>query len=290
MNSIKRTAALVWRGFMSLLLMLVLVLNGCAISFGYRHADWLITRQLDHYLDLTSNQRRIVNARLQPLLLRHRAEALPQYEQFLNDLQARISRGLTPEDLDWVFSSYDRFRADLFERAIPDGGQLAAQLKDNQIKYLERVFRKEEAQADHQAQRPASARLDERTKKGIALAEEWLGPLGREQSARLGDLIRALPDSQPTWWQYRRQRHEEVLALLRSSSSADQIAGRLRYLFVHADEAAPAGYLKMMKDMRGALARLVLDVDRMLTPAQRRHAILSIQKVIDELHGLSRTS
>ena len=280
----------VTRRLTGLLLTLVLLLSGCALSFGYRHADWLITRQLDHYLDLTSGQRRIVNARLQPLLLRHRTEALPQYEQFLKDLQARISRGLTPEDVEWSFASYDRFRADLFERAIPEGGELATLLNNDQITYLERVFHQEEAQAAHLEKRTTSTRLEDRTKKGMAMAEEWLGPFNREQSARLRGMILALPDSQPTWWQYRRQRHEEVLSLLRTSASAEQIAGTLRYLFVDADHTAPAGYLKMMTEMRASLTRLVLEVDRMVTPLQRRHALLSIQKVIDELHVLTRHS
>jgi hypothetical protein len=272
------------------LLTLLLLVSGCALSFGYRHADWLISRQLDHYLDLTSNQRGVLKARLQPLLLRHRAEALPRYEQFLQDVQARVSRGLTAADMDWTFASYDRFREDLFERAIPEGGQLVTLLKDKQIQYLERVFRKEEAQAEDLTQRPAAVRLDERTTRGVAMAEEWLGPLSREQSGRLRELIRALPDSQQVWWQYRRQRHEELVALLRTSTSPDQIMGTLRKMFVHSDQTAPAAYLKMMSEMRAALTHLALEVDRMLTPIQRRHALLSIQKVIDELHALTRNS
>lgn len=268
--------------------MLVLLVSGCALSFGYRHADWLISRQLDHYLDLTSSQRRIVKSRLQPLLLRHRMEALPQYEQFLKDLQGRISRGLSVADVEWTFASYDRFRQDLFERAIPEGGQLATLLKDKQVQYLERVFHKEESQAEHMIQEPVAARLDERTKKGVAIAEEWLGPLSREQSSRLRALILALPDNQPMWLQYRRQRHEELLALLRNPASADQVTGTLRKMFVYSDQDAPPGYLKMMEDMRAGLTNLVLEVDRTLTPSQRRHAILSLQRVIDELHTLTR--
>jgi hypothetical protein len=46
----------------------------------------------------------------------------------------------------------------------------------------------------------------------------------------------------------------------------------------------------MMSEMRAALTHLALEVDRMLTPIQRRHALLSIQKVIDELHALTRNS
>ena len=279
------------RLFMGLaVLTLLLLVSGCALSFGYRHADWLISRQLDHYLDLTSSQRGALKAHLQPLLLQHRAEALPRYEQFLQDLHARVSRGLTAADMEWTFASYDRFREDLFERAIPEGGELVTLLNDKQIQHLERVFRKEAAQAEDLTQKPVTARLEERTKKGVAMAEEWLGPLSREQSGRLRDLIRALPDSQPIWWQYRRQRHEELVALLHTSTSPDQIMGALRKMFVHADQTAPAGYLKMMSEMRAALTHLALEVDRMLTPIQRRHALLSIQKVIDELHALTGNS
>lgn len=277
------------RRLTGLLVALAMIVSGCALSFGYRHADWLISRQLDHYLDLTSNQRGIVKARLQPLLLRHRQEALPQYEQFLKDLQSRVSRGLAPADVEWTFASYDRFREDLFERAIPEGSQLIGLLKDKQIRYLERVFRTEEAQAERQLQGAAAARLDERTKKGLSLAEDWLGSLSGEQSRRLRELIRALPDSQPVWWGYRRQRHEELLALLRSPLPPDQVTGTLRKMFVHPDQSAPAAYLSMTADMRAALTRLVLDLDRMLTPIQRRHALRSIQKVIDDLHALARS-
>ncbi len=277
------------RRLTGLMVALAMIVSGCALSFGYRHADWLISRQLDHYLDLTSNQRGIVNARLQPLLLRHRLEALPQYEQFLIDVQSRVGRGLTPADVEWTFASYDHFRADLFERAIPEGSQLIALLKDKQIRYLERVFRTEEAQAERQIQGPAALRLEERTKKGLSLAEDWLGSLSREQSSRLRELILALPDSQPVWWGYRRQRHEELLALLRSPLPPDQMVGTLRKIFVHPDQSTPAAYLSMTADMRAALTRLVLELDRMLTPVQRRYALRSIQKVIDDLHALARS-
>ncbi len=275
------------RGLTALMLALILLLNGCALTFGYRHADWLIRWQLDHYLDLTSSQRREVTARLQPLLLRHRTEALPQYEQFLKDLQQRISRGLSRADLEWTFASYDRFRADLFDRAAPDAGALLTKLSAKQIQYLGHVFLKEEAKATRALQRPMAARLDERARKGLALAEEWLGPLAPEQSARVRALILALPDSQPAWWQYQRQRHQELLALLRNPAPADEISRTLQRLFVQADQNAPTGYLTMVTEMRAALTGLVLETDRTLTPFQRRHVLLSLQSVIDELHALA---
>lgn len=278
------------RGLIGWLVALIVLVNGCALTFGYRHADWLIRWQLDHYVNLTSSQRREVAARLQPLLLRHRTEALPQYEQFLNDLQQRISRGLSREDLDWTFAAYDRFRADLFERVVPDAGALLTKLSEKQVQYLGRVFLKEEAKATRLLQGSVAARLDERTRKGSALAEEWLGPLTSEQSARIRALILALPDNQPDWWQYRRQRHQELLALLRNPGPADEVNRTLRGMFVHSDQSAPASYLKMVTEMRVALTGLVLETDRMLTPLQRRHVLSSLQSVIDDLHALARGS
>lgn len=269
---------------------LVLLMNGCALTFGYRHADWLIRWQLDHYVDLTSSQRQEVAARLEPLLVRHRTEALPQYEQFLKDLQQRVGRGLSREDLEWTFAAYDRFRADLFERAVPEAGRLLTTLSRKQVRHLERVFRKEEAKGDRILQAPVAARLDDRTRKGMALVEEWLGTLSQEQSARVRPLILALPDSQPVWWDYRRQRHDEILGLLRHPMAAEEINHRLRQMFVQSRQSAPARYVEMDRDMRTGLTALVLETDRIITPLQRRHAVASIQKVIDELHALARSS
>lgn len=275
-----RTAALC-------LLSMVVLLSGCALTFGYRHADWMISWQLDHYLDLTAGQRRDVTARLKPLLARHRAEAIPQYEQFLKELQQRVSRGLTREDLEWMYVSYDRFRADLFERAVPDGSALLMTVSERQVRNLEDVFRKEEHKFVRTLQGSTSKRLEERTRKMLAMAEDWLGPLSADQVARLSPFTKALPDTQPVSWHYRRQRQQELLTLLRRPASLEDMSRELRMIFVQADQTAPAGYREMVGELRASLTVLLLETDRLLTAQQRRKAVTSIQRLIDDLHGLS---
>ena len=265
---------------------LLFLLNGCALTFGYRHADWMIRWQLDHYLDLTSGQRRDVTARLKPLLSRHRKEALPQYEQFLKNLQERVSRGLTQEDLEWMYRSYDRFRADLFERLVPDSSALLMSVSEKQVRYLEKVFHKEESKAASKLQEPISTRLEERTKKILARAEDWLGPLSSEQVARIRPLALSIPDTQPVWRDYRRQRQEELLMLLREPLPADVMSLNLRQMFVDSDQTAPAKYREMVREWRLSVETLVLETDRILTVQQRRRAMTSIQTVIDDLRAL----
>lgn len=278
-----RTAALC-------LLSIVVLLSGCALTFGYRHADWMINWQLDHYLDLTAGQRRDVTARLKPLLDRHRTEAIPQYEQFLEELQHRVSRGLTREDLEWMYAAYDRFRADLFERAVPDGGALLMTVSERQIRNLEDVFRKEEKKSLRTLQGSTSKRIEERTRKMLATAEDWLGPLSVEQVARISPFTRALPDTQPVIWHHRRQRQQELLTLLRRSASLEDMSRELRMIFVQPDQTAPAGYREMVSELRASLTLLLLETDRLLTVQQRRKAVTSIQRLIDDLHGLSHGS
>ncbi len=270
----------------SCLLMVIALLTGCALTFGYRHADWLIRWQLDHYLDLSSGQRRDVMTMLQPLLLQHRTEALPQYEHFLKDVQQRVNRGLTREDLEWTYASYDRLRADLFERIAPDGGILLTTVTEQQIRSFEEVLTKEEEKAARRLQKPTLSRLDERARTMLSLAEDWLGPLSREQTARIREWSVALPDTQPAWWQYRQQRHRELLALMRRRPPAGEASQALRAMFVFPDHSAPRVYLDTVKDLRVGLTTMLVGIDRMLTPIQRRKAVATLQKLIDDIHGL----
>lgn len=280
----------VFRAATLCLLSMVVLLSGCALTFGYRHADWMISWQLDHYLDLTAGQRRDVAARLKPLLARHRTEAIPQYEQFLKELQQRVSRGLTREDLEWIYASYDRFRSDLLERAVPDGSALLTTVSERQVRHLENVFQKEEKKFARTLQGSPSARLDERTRKMLTMAEDWLGPLSADQVTRLSPFTRALPDIQPVMWHYRRQRQQELVTLLRHPASLEDVSRELRLIFAQPDQTAPAGYREMISELRASLTVLVLETDRLLTVQQRHKAVKSIQRLIDDLHGLSRRS
>lgn len=264
----------------------MVLLTGCALTFGYRHADWLIRWQLDHYLDLNSDQRREITTRLQPLLLRHRTEALPQYEQVFKELQQRVDRGLTREDVEWIYASYDRFRADLFERAAPDGGILLTTVTDKQIRDFEEVLNKEEQKAARRLQKPVKVRLEERARTVLSLAEDWLGPLSAEQTVQIREWSMGLPDTQTAWWQYRRHRHQELLALMRRRQPAGEATQALRAMFVSPEQTAPTGYLDTVKELRIHLRTMLLGTDRTLTPIQRRKAVATLQKLIDDIRAL----
>lgn len=266
---------------------LLFFLAGCSIVSLYRYADWIILWQADHYLDLTSEQRHDLAQRLAPLLARHRREAIPQYEAFLVQIRQRFERGLTNQDIDWVYANYDRLRNDLVNRVIADSGVILASVDSHQVLTLEAAFQKDNTKAAKLAQGPAPERLKKRADTTIDWLEDWLGSLSRDQEAQIRELSLALPDTQPFWATYQHQRQQELLALLRQPRTSESVARELHTLLAfYPDPTAPQAYQDVIRQMRDAVKPMALAVDRQVTADQRHHAVTKLQRLIDQLHDL----
>jgi Family of unknown function (DUF6279) len=266
---------------------LLFFLASCSIVSLYRYADWIILWQADHYLDLTSDQRHDLAQRLTSLLARHRREAIPQYEAFLVQIQQRFERGLTNQDLEWVFTNYDRLRNDLVNRVITDSGILLASIDSSQVRTLEAAFQKDTSKAVRLAQAPVLERLKKRANEIIDGLEDWLGSLSKVQEAQIRELSLSFPDTQQFWVTYQQQRQQELVALLRQPRTSENLARELRALLVfYPDPTAPQAYQDVIRQMRDAVKPMALAIDQQVTVAQRRHAVAKLQRLIDQLHEL----
>lgn len=265
---------------------LLVLLAGCSLTLAYRYADWIILWELDHYFDLTSEQRHDLALRLTPLLARHRHEAIPQYETFLVQIRQRLERGLASRDLDWAYATYDRLRADLFDRLVADGGVFLASVDPRQVRTLEEALRKDNDKAARLMQAPAPERLNKRAHATIDWLEDWLGSLSKDQQAQIREWSFALPDTQRVWLAYRQQRQQELLALLHQPRTPERVAGELRVILVDPDQHAPQAYQDAVRQMHAAVKTMALAIDQRLTADQRHHAVTKLQRFIDQLHDL----
>lgn len=266
---------------------LLFFLAGCSFLSLYRYADWIILWEADHYLDLTSDQRRDLSQRLTPLLARHRQEAIPQYETVLVQGRQRLERGLTSQDIDWVYANYDRLRADLFDRVIADSGVVLASVDSRQVRTLEAAFQKDRAKVARGVQAPTPERLKKRADAIIDWLDGWLGSLSKDQEAQIRQWSLALPDNQQFWATYQQQRQQELLALLRQPRTPEQVTRELNALLVaYPDQTGPQAYQDAVRQMRTAVKTMALAVDQQVTPDQRRHAVAKLQRLIDQLHEL----
>lgn len=265
---------------------LLVLLAGCSLTLAYRYADWLILWQVDHYFDLTSEQRHDLALRLTPLLARHRHEAIPQYEAFLVQIRQRLEQGLTSRDIDGVYATYDRLRADLFDRLVADGGVFLASVDPSQVRTLEEALQKDNDNAARLVQAPAPERLKKRAHATIDWLEDWLGSLSKDQQAQIREWSLALPDTQQVWVAYRQQRQQELLALLHQPRTPERVARELRAMLVYPDHRASQDYQEAVRQMRAAVKTMALAIDQRLTADQRHHAVTKLQRLIDQLHDL----
>jgi Family of unknown function (DUF6279) len=277
-----------WRGlWMWCAAGLLFFLAGCSFLSLYRYADWIILWQADHYLDLTSDQRRDMAQRLTPLLARHRHEALPQYETFLVQSRQRLERGLTSQDIDWVYANYDRLRADLFDRVIADSGVVLASVDSRQVRTLEAALQKDHAKVAQRVQVPTPERLKKRADVIIDWLDDWLGSLSKDQDAQIRQWSLALPDNQQFWATYQQQRQQELLTLLRQPHTPQSVTRELSALLVvYPDQTGPQAYQDAIHQMRTAVKTMAIAVDQHVTTDQRRHAVTKLQRLIDQLHEL----
>ncbi len=269
-------------------LMTGVLMSGCALTFGYTHADWLIEWQADHYFDLASGQRTELRTRATRLLLRHRMEALPQYVEFLVELKERVRRGVTRGDMDWVYAAYDRFRLDLVERALPDGSALMSTVTEKQVQHVEQVLHREERKARESLGRSDDIRRDERVGKALGWAKTWVGPLNVGQREQLRAAVAALPDLEPLWLESRRQRRQAFVDVLRRPATGGSLIDDLRRIVNLSRDGAVASRARMEEEWRTGVAEAIVQLDQTLTPAQRDRALIFIQDRIDEIRTLTR--
>ena len=266
---------------------LLVLLAGCSFTFlAYSYADRIILWELDHYFDLTSDQRNDLGLRLKSLLARHRHEAIPQYEAGLVQIRQRFEQGLTGQDIDWVYATYDRLRVDLFNRLVADGGVFLASVDSHQVRTLEEALKKDNDKAMRLVQAPAPERLRKRAQATIDELEDWLGSLSKDQQAQIREWSLALPDTQNILVAYRQQRQQELLAILHEPRTPERAARELRAILVYPDQTAPQAYQDAVHQMRAAVKTMALAIDQRLTADQRRHAVTKLQRFTDQLHDL----
>jgi hypothetical protein len=270
---------------------MILAVAGCATTLGtsliYNHADWLLTRQLDGYLDLSRSQKVVVSARLGGVLARHRHEALPRYADIVSDVQQRVQRGLTGEDLEWALSQYDELRTDLFARFAKDAADFVRLVEDRQIPRLREQLRQRLAKQEKLIRDGLDQRLRKRTDQILALTREWLGPITRPQEQEIIRLAMAFPDTVPAAYAHQLQRNEQLLNVLESKHQ-DDCAAKVYDWLIHPERGADPDFLDVTGQLTQHIRQFVLALDRLATPDQRRHVLAKLDDLGRTIQGLSR--
>ena len=247
-----------------------LLLQGCSPTrFAYENADIFLRWQANSYFDFHSEQSDELDQRIAGFLAWHRQRALPQYARLAEDAGERMLRGIKREDLDW---GYDALRAQIRESlgaVAAEIGPMLDHLGAEQITRLERRLADENRKfSREQLQGTVEERRKRRVKRNLDRLDEWFGSLTEAQVGRVERYSERAPLGAELRDRDRRRRQAEFVAMLRAREAKQRLA---QWAQAWEEEREPA-YAAQARAIRDEYYEMLIDLDRMLGPAQREKA------------------
>jgi len=268
-----------------LALLALALLAGCsATRLAYNHADLFLRWQTGRYLDVHGAQSDELDARVAAFLAWHRAHALPQYISIARGAEMRLARGLSRADLVW---SYDAFQTQIkaaMRAAAEESASLLDRLSAEQIEHLQQRFAEDNRKfAKEQLEGNDGDRRKRRVKRNVERLEEWLGGLSDAQVERVRQYSARAPLVGELRDRERRRLQAEFIAMLR----AREAGKRLPDWAQHWDRNREAAFVAGQRANLDALFDMLLDLDKMLTPAQRESAQVRLREFAVDFERLA---
>lgn len=248
-------------------------LSGCA-GVSVQLAGWYIARQIDSYLDLAGEQRRALRAHVDEQLDVLRREELPRWLHLMRQTRDAVGKGTNEAELAQLLAGYDALLDRAVDQLTPSIAQVLSGLSDAQIAHFEkRMLEKHEDTYEALALPPARQRekLDEHTIEAI---EDITGDLGAEQKKAILARTRALIDERPIRYEVDKRRIVDFAKFLRGHPGAPAIDAELHRLWDTRYEVLGPGRDRTSR--RIEQSRVLLAIDRTLSPEQRKHAVATV--------------
>jgi hypothetical protein len=248
----------------------------------YEHADWLLQRAIGHYIDLDKSQAQMLRVQIEALHRWHRTQELPLYADAFDTTAQRVARGLTSEDVVWMFRFVDERWQAVAVHIAGDFAPVVMTLRFEQRAHIAEVF-------DHDNVRYARKDIDPGPQKTLEARTAWLtrqmeywtGELNAEQRTRIRVVNVATPELPAARLDERRRRQAAFLRLVGSKEDESVIQAAFGSLLETPRAGADESYAVSVRRYQQELGRMLLDLDRSLSARQRI-------TVVDRLHGFAR--
>lgn len=267
-----------------LVLLLVLLLPGCTASFTYDRLDWLIPWWVNGYVDISREERKLLQAQLEPALAWHRQEELARYDAWLAEMASALDRTVSPvEVLGWMegaIAAAERIEESMLKVAVEFG----ATISDRQLaEFIASVQEEQDEFEEEFLSRTDQEYIEENTQNMVEFAEKLLDRLDPAQIRVLEQAGQALKRFDTAWLAERRDWLQTMERLLQREPGwqhavmaawderRTQRTPEYRQLLAHNLALVSAAYADLLNNMN---------------PRQRDHAHQEIRKLRDKLAKL----
>jgi hypothetical protein len=262
-----------------------LLASGCStLRFGYENADTYLRWKAGTYVDLQGDEADELDDRIDEFHAWHRKNALPKYAGLVQEVSQRFGDGLSRQDLDW---GYDALRGQARE-SLRKAAELAAPMLDRltpaQVAQIERRFADENRQFQRDNLR--GGERERRRKRARFVAdrlEDWVGKLSQVQMERVRDYAERMPLVDELRDRDRKRLQREVLALIRARQARERLPERI----ANWDRGREPAYALALEAWREQYFNLLMEIDRSLSPEQRRRALGRLRRYAEDFEALA---
>lgn len=268
-----------------------LLLTGCTgLRLGYRHADTYLTWKADSYFDMDPGQRRDFDARLERLLTWHRYEQLPEYASFVNTALKKAQDSLRRDDIVWFIDGMKARYFTLVDRGINDAAEMLGALAPEQIVALQRQWTRDNRTfvREHELEGRIDARKIARLKRTLTQIEDWTGTLASEQEQKIAVLLENVEHINLLRHQDRIRRQRDFIEILKLRGNRAEFQPRLLAWLRNWEQGRDPEYARLAQEVFEKRIQFYIDVEKLLTPAQRQTAVRRLRNFADDFVSLSK--
>jgi hypothetical protein len=257
-------------------------------ALAYENATPVLAWMAGDYVDMSGGQKDWVRERLQRAMAWHRAQELPEYRRFLEDMLARADGTITADDARFVHHSVRAYYHRALDHIAPDIADFVLQLDEEQVARLERRFEKDNRKFVTESLKDTPEERRRRAaRKYLEHIEEWVGDLSESQRELVFSRVAELGEFPEDQLADRRYRQAEIVALARARPPREKAIEELRRLLVRTESWRRAEYREKVRLRDERLFEMFGELGATLTPEQRAALRARVRGFMHEVAELS---
>jgi len=269
----------------------LVILTGCGPRYIYPHLDWLVPWYVSDYISLDATQKNMLQKRLLKQLDWHCRTQLPAYAETLRAIGREFANADQALDFSQI-QSYNiklmKLWKELMKQIGPDITDILITASNEQIDELfanlakqNREFRKEYVDL------PPAELNENRQKRMHKRLKYVISDLTAEQKEAISDWSNQLVPLSEDWLQNRQMIQTEARRLLVQRGRSPEFRAALLELIVNPENLRTPAYRRKIETNIDLTIKLIIQLDRLLTPAQRSYLLKRIDSLATDFDKLS---
>ena len=270
---------------------ILIVIAGCGPRYIYPHLNWLVPWYVSDYISLDATQKNMLQKRLLKQLDWHCRTQLPTYAEMLRSIGREFANPDQAVDFSKI-QSYSlklmKLWRELMQQIGPDITDILITASDEQIDELfDNLAKQNREFSKEYVDLPPAELSENRQKRMHKRLKYWITAPTTEQKEVISSWSKQMVPLSEDWLQNREMLQTEARRLLVQRNSNPEFRAALLKLIVNPEHMRTPAYQTKIETNIELTIKLIIQLDRLLTPAQRSYFLKRIDSLATDFDKLS---